>query len=161
MEKYIQFFIDVTRNVFEEFLNTKIEADRPYFSDKNTYPHWDISGVIGVTGEATGVFVMSMKKDLAATIAKILTNKTHTGLDDDVVDCVGEIINIISGNVKAHFEEDFKLTISLPTVVCGDNHTIQWPHTNARIICIPFKFLNSDDFHLSLAIEVIPGTPNA
>ncbi|MDR2659504.1 MAG: chemotaxis protein CheX [Spirochaetaceae bacterium] len=161
MEKYIQSFIDVTRNVFKELLHTDIEAQRPYFSDQASYPNWDISGVIGITGEAYGALVISMKKDVAIKLTQTLTGEEHKDLDDSVIDSVGEIINIIAGNVKYDFERNFRLVISLPTVVCGDNHTIQWPHTNANIICIPFKIFYDGKFLLSVAIEVLSSASNA
>jgi chemotaxis protein CheX len=155
MERYIQPFIDVSKNVFKTLLNADIEAGRPYFSDRDSYPSWDISGVIGLTGEVRGAVVISMKKDVAVNMTQILTSKEHYGFDDDVVDSVGEIINIIAGNVKHDLEHSFRIIISLPTVVNGDNHTIQWPQANARIICIPFKIFNDKIFFLSVAIEVL------
>jgi chemotaxis protein CheX len=154
VEKYIQAFIDVTQNVFKELLHTIVEAQRPYFSDQASYPNWDISGVIGITGEAFGAFVISMKKSLAIKLTQTLTGKAHDDLDDEVVDSVGEIINIIAGNVKHDFEQEFRLVISLPTVVAGDNHTIQWLYENAHIICIPFKAFYDDIFYLAVAIDV-------
>ncbi|MDR2660225.1 MAG: chemotaxis protein CheX [Spirochaetaceae bacterium] len=155
MDRYIQPFIDVSKNVFKELLKIDIEAGRPYFSDRDSYPKWDISGVIGLTGEVSGAVVISMKKDLAVWITQILTSKEHQDFDDEVVDSVGEVINIIAGNVKHDLEDSFRIIISLPTVVSGDNHTIQWPQVNARIICIPFKIFNDKNFFLSVAIEVL------
>jgi chemotaxis protein CheX len=153
VEKYIQAFIDVTRNVFKELLHTVVEAQRPYFSNQESYPNWDISGVIGIAGEASGSLVISMKKCLAIKFTQTLTGKSYDDLDDEVIDSIGEIINIIAGNVKHDFEQKFRLVISLPTVVCGDNHTIQWPYANAHIICIPFKAFYDDNFYIAVAIE--------
>jgi chemotaxis protein CheX len=157
MEKYIQAFIDVTNNVFKELLHTDIEVQRPYFSDQTSFPSWDVSGVIGITGEASGALVISMKKDVAMKITGTLTGTDHNKFDEEVTDSVGEIINIIAGNVKHNFEQEFRLVISLPTVICGSNHTIQWPYVNTRIICIPFKVFYGDSFYLSVAIEVLGG----
>ncbi|MDR1256190.1 MAG: chemotaxis protein CheX [Spirochaetaceae bacterium] len=160
MERYIQPFIDVSKAVFKKFLNADIVAGRPHFSDQASYPNWDISGVIGLTGEARGAVVISMKKDLAIKLTQILTEQEHNDFDDEVVDSVGEIINIIAGNVKHGLENTFRLVISLPTVVNGDNHTIQWPQTNARIICIPFKIFNDKSFYISVAIEALNSGKN-
>ena len=161
MEKYIQSFIDVCKNVFKELINAEIEAGRPYFSNQTTYPNWDISGVIGITGDASGAIVISLKKALALKLTEILTGKAHNYVDDEVVDSIGEIINIISGNLKLDFEQEFKLVISLPTVVRGNDHTIQWPRSNARIICIPFSIFNGDAFFLAVAMESAGSSTNA
>ena len=161
MEKYIQSFIDVCKNVFRELINAEIEAGRPYFSSQMSYPSWDISGIIGITGDACGAIVISLKKALAFKLTEILTGKVHDSIDDEVVDSIGEIINIVSGNLKLDFEREYRLVISLPTVVRGNDHTIQWPHSNARIICIPFSIFDGDVFFLAVAIESAGNGTNA
>ncbi|QQO11075.1 chemotaxis protein CheX [Breznakiella homolactica] len=157
MEKYIQPFVDVCKNVFKEFIGVDLVADRPYFVDKEDIHDWDISAIIGLTGEARGAVVISMKKELAAKLTDMLTGSTHTDIDDEVIDAIGEIINIIAGNAKRGLEEAFRLVISLPTIVKGKNHTIKWPNDQARIICIPFTVLDGETFCLSVAIESVKG----
>jgi chemotaxis protein CheX len=157
MEKYVQPFIDVSKNVFKEFIGSDLTAGRPYFMDVNAATDWDISAIIGLTGEARGAVVISMKKELAMKLTDTLTGSLHTDLDDEVVDAVGEIVNIIAGNVKKNLEDAFRLVISLPTIVRGQEHTIKWPNGQARIICIPFTIFENDAFNLSVAIESAKG----
>jgi chemotaxis protein CheX len=158
LEKYIQPFIDVSQNVFKQLLNIDLEADRPYFSDSGSITDWDISGFIGLSGEARGAVIISMKNKLALRLTTILTGKEHTTIDDNAVDAVGEIINIIAGNVKQNLEQVFKLTISLPTVVNGGGHSIRWPHSPSRTICIPFKPSgDTNGFCLSVALDTERG----
>jgi chemotaxis protein CheX len=156
MEQYIQSFIDVCRNVFRDFLGCDLAAERPYFADPAAVDQWDISAVIGLTGEARGAMVISMKTDLAVRLTGILTGSTHSMVDEDVVDAVGEIINIIAGNAKKVLEEAYRLIISLPTIIEGGKHTVKWPNNQARVICIPFKIFEKDSFFLSVAIEAVP-----
>lgn len=153
MEKYIQPFIDVCETVFRDFVGTELVAEHPHFVDKNDPHDWDVSAIIGLTGEARGAVVISMKKELSLKITGVLTGSEHTDLDDEVVDAIGEIVNIIAGNAKRGLEESFRLVISLPTIVRGKGHTILWPNDQARIICIPFTIFGSDSFSLSVAIE--------
>jgi len=141
--------------VFKEFVNLDLEAKLPYFMDKDSVTEWDISAVIGLTGEARGAVVISMKDDLAFKLTEILTGKAHQVQYADVVDAVGEIINIIAGNVKQELEEAFRLVISLPTIVKGKEHSINWPEGQARVICIPFTLSEADSFTLSVALEAV------
>lgn len=157
MEKYIQPFVDVCVNVFREFIGAELETERPHFIDKSDIHEWDVSAVIGLTGEARGAVVISMKANLACKLTGMLTGAEHTAMDDEVIDAIGEIINIIAGNAKRGLEESFKLVISLPTIVRGTNHAIQWPNDQARIICIPFKIFEEETFCLSVAIEASNG----
>ena len=153
MEKYIQPFVDVCESVFRDFIGAELITERPFFADKNDPHDWDISAIIGLTGEARGAVVISMKMPLALKLTGVLTGSEHEDLDDEVIDAIGEIINIIAGNAKRGLEESFRLVISLPTIVRGSGHTIQWPNDQARIICIPFRIFETETFCLSVAIE--------
>jgi chemotaxis protein CheX len=125
--------------------------------EKEEPTEWDVSGIIGLTGEARGAVVISMRIDLAIKLTSILTGTEHKGLDPDVVDAVGEIINIIAGNSKQELEEAFRLVISLPTIIKGREHSINWPNGQARVICIPFTISDKDSFTLSVALEEVTG----
>jgi chemotaxis protein CheX len=153
MEQYIQPFIDVCKNVFRDFVGCELTAERPYFAGQDTVNQWDLSAVIGLTGEARGAVVISMKTELALRLTSMLTGDQHYSLDEDVVDAIGEIINIIAGNAKKGLEEAFRLVISLPTIIEGNKHSIKWPNSQARVICIPFNIFEKDSFFLSVAIE--------
>ena len=157
MEQYIQPFIDVTRSTFKDFVGAELNVDRPYIQQKDKATEWDISGVIGLSGEARGAVAIGMKGALAIKLTDMLTSTKHASIDDEVVDAIGEIVNIIAGNAKKGLEESFRLIISLPTIIRGTGHQIQWPHEQARIICIPFTIFESDTFNLSVAIESLKG----
>jgi chemotaxis protein CheX len=152
VERYIKPFVDVCFNVFKDFIGYTITPGRAFFIDKNMAHDWDISGIIGLTGEARGAVVVSMQTALALKITGSLTGAEHTTLDDETVDAIGEIVNIIAGNAKRELEESFRLIISLPTIVTGENHLIKWPVSQVRIISIPFS-VEDDTFYLSVAIE--------
>jgi chemotaxis protein CheX len=157
MERYIQPFIDVCQNVFKEFVGVDLKVGRPYFSDRETIHEWDISSIIGLTGEAKGAVVVSMKKELVLRLTETLTGAKHTDIDDDAVDAIGELVNIIAGNVKKNLEEAFRLVLSLPSIVQGKGHQLKWPKSQTRLICIPFDVFENDSFCLSVAIESSKG----
>ena len=154
MEQYIQPFITVCENVFQDFCQTKVKAGRVFFVSRDEYEtNWDISGVIGLSGEASGAVAISMNDTTAIEVTKILTGQEHDSIDADVTDAVGEIINIIAGNVKKHFEEELRIKISLPSIVKGKSHAIVWPFEKARIICIPFAIFSEQEICLSVAVD--------
>jgi len=154
VEQYIQPFIKVSEKVFEDFCKTKISAKKVYFADKDGFAlDWDISGVIGLSGEVSGAVAISMRDITAFKIAETLMGRKFNQFEKEVTSAVGEIINIISGNVKKDFEEELRIKISLPTIILGSVHKISWPSDKARIICIPFSIFSDQEFNLSVAIK--------
>ncbi len=152
MEKYVQPFIDTCVSVFQDFVQVDVTPKVPYFIERTESGNWDVSGVIGLTGEAKGAVAISMKQGFAKYLTEVLTQEAHEDIDDYVVDAVGEIINIIAGNVKKDLEQMFQLIISLPTIVKGENHETFWPQQNARAICIPFTVGDKHNFALTVAL---------
>ena len=154
MEKYIQPFIKVCETVFRDFCQTEVTAGRVFFVAKDEYEsNWDISGIIGLSGEASGAVAISLKDVTSFKITNTLTGTEHTSIDADVTDAIGEIINIISGNVKKDFEDELRIKISLPSIVKGRAHSIVWPSEKTRIICIPFTIFGDQEFCLSVAVD--------
>ena len=154
MEQYIQPLIKVCESVFQDFCKTEVKPGRVFFVSKAEYEsNCAISGIIGLSGEATGAVAISLNEITAFRITKNLTDTEHTYIDPDVTDAVGEIINIIAGNMKKCFEDEMKIKISLPSIVKGKAHSIVWPSERTRIICIPFTVYGDQEFYLSVAIE--------
>ncbi|MDR1955245.1 MAG: chemotaxis protein CheX [Treponema sp.] len=153
MECYTQPFIEVGQYVFREFMGTQIVAASPYFSDKDTLKAWDISSLIGFSGQAQGIVALSMNRNLAIQLTDILTGTPHTTIDQDTRDALGEIINIIAGNAKQRLEKTLKLIISLPRIIVGEEHTLQWLAEMSHLLCIPFTIFEHEVFILSIALK--------
>jgi len=154
MEQYIQPFVKVCESVFQNFCRIEVKPGRVYFLLREEYEKkWDISGLIGLSGEVMGAVAISMSDQTAVKITKSLTGKDHSAFDTDVTDAVGEIINIIAGNVKKDFEEELRIKISLPSIIKGKNHSIVWPSEKTRIICIPFHIFDDQEICLSVAMD--------
>ena len=154
MEQYIQPFIECSEEVFLGLCKTEISAGRAFFVSKDEFETtWDVSGIIGLSGEANGAVAISLKENTACAITKILTGKEYTSIERDVTDVLGEIVNIITGNVKNIFEKKHRIKISMPSIINGKSHSIVWPSEKARIICIPFVIFDDQEICLSVAVE--------
>jgi len=156
LTSYIEPFLEVTRNTFKEFVGADVTPKNPHFLDPDKDIEWDISSVIGLSGAVRGAVIISMRTNLAIELTDILTGTNHTEIDADVVDAVGEIVNIIAGNIKPKVPNGDKIVISIPTIIKGKEHSIAWPSKQTRILCIPFKVFENDLCHLLVAIELDP-----
>ncbi|MDR0600049.1 MAG: chemotaxis protein CheX [Treponema sp.] len=153
MEQYIQPFVQVTTSVFRDFVRREITPERAYFAGKEAFLNWDISGLIALTGEVRGMVALSMKNATASKITGILTGIQGTIVTDDMVDAVGEIVNIITGNVKRNLENMFRIIISLPRVIHGKAHLVVIPDARTRLLCIPFRIFGDETINLSINID--------
>ncbi|MCL2180388.1 MAG: chemotaxis protein CheX [Treponema sp.] len=161
MEQYIQPFIDGSIEVFRDLCNTEVTASRPFFVTQSEFETiWDVSGIIGLSGEVSGAVAISLKEATAFKLTNILTGTEHTTVDREVTDALGEIINIITGNVKEFFERKTRIKISMPSIIKGRSHSIVWPSDKTRIICIPFLIFENQEFCLSVAVEQAKGGAN-
>ena len=154
LQNYVEPFVEVTVNTFKEFVGIDIAPRHPHFLDPEKGFEWDISAVIGLSGVVKGAVIVSMKTDLAIKLTDMLTGEKRTEIDADVVDAIGEINNIIAGNIKPKVPNGDRIVISIPTIIKGKELSIAWPSKQTRILCIPHKAFENDIFHLMVAIEL-------
>jgi len=154
LTNYVEPFVEVTVNTFKEFVGVEVSPRHPHFLDPEKGFEWDISAVIGLSGIVKGAVIISMKSELAIKLTDILTGSQHSEIDADVIDAIGEINNIIAGNIKPKVPNGDKIVISIPTIIKGKEHSIAWPSRATRILCIPHKAFDNDVFHLMVAIEL-------
>lgn len=133
--EYINPFILSTVEVFSTMLNCELTRGQLSLN-ANFQPEHDVSGIIGLTGNASGTVVVSLQKEVALGAAEAMLGEKPESFNADVIDAVGELTNMIAGRAKANLEHlDMKL--ALPTVITGKNHCITFGST-AQTICIPY-----------------------
>lgn len=135
--QYIEPFVDATMNVMKELFNIDVLPAKPFLIRREDYTQFEVSGIIGIAGDSRGVVVISFDQVAAANFTSRLLGTSIDEVNDDVLDAVGEVVNIVAGNAKRGLEQ-FRLTISLPSVVQGSDHQIKWPQ-GVPIVAIPFE----------------------
>jgi chemotaxis protein CheX len=133
--EYINPFLASTISVFDTMLNCALTRGTPYVKS-GAQPSHEVSGIIGLSGTAQGTVVVGLGRETALRVAEIMLQERQPDINGDVVDAVGELANIIAGRAKSELEH-LKLTISLPSVITGRCHRIQFP-IEVVPICIPF-----------------------
>ena len=99
---------------------------------------YDVSAIIGLTGETSGSIIISMPEPLACKIASNMLMEEVTRIDKNVEDAIGEIGNIVVGDARrALIQDGHQLNISIPTVVIGAGHKIS---RSGDVPCIAIPF---------------------
>lgn len=134
---FINPFIESTLQSLEMMAN--ITAEKVGLTlKKDLITTYDISAIIGITGDTSGSIIVSFPAPLACRIAGNMLMEEISEMDQSVEDAIGEIGNIVVGSARRLLVEDgFSLSISIPTVVIGKGHKIS---RSGDVPCIAIPF---------------------
>ena len=139
--KMINPFIEATLHVLETMAFTMAEGGKPYLKT-DQIAKGDVSGILGLTGDAKGTISVSFSEKSILTIVSNMFGEEIEELNEEVKDAVGEITNMISGQARQKLDElGMSLKAAIPTVIMGKSHSITH-FTKERIIAIPFTTEN-------------------
>jgi chemotaxis protein CheX len=133
--EYINPFLAASINLFNAHLRFNVKNAPPYINQDAQNLN-EVSAIIGLAGDIAGAVVLSFTRETAITMATRFSGQKHVGLSKEVLDAIGEMVNIISGNAKRDLTE-FRIEISLPGVITGNKYKINWPQ-GVPVITIPF-----------------------
>lgn len=153
--EFINPFIEATKNVFKTMVGIDVERDKLYLKEDHKM-FGDISGVMGLSGAATGSVVISLPSSLALTVVgSMLGEAAGTEITPDTCDAVGELINMISGQAKASLTKTkYHFQISIPTVVQGKGHEVTHKKGTPNIVVL-FKTSDGDAFAIQVCLSPV------
>jgi len=141
--KYINPFVLATRTVFKTMLDLDVTMDKPRLKTEKT-TSGDVTGVMGLVGDKKGTVCISFQRKGALYAYKTLMGDERSDMDPEVVDAIGELTNIISGQARKELESSgVNLKASIPTVVVGLAVALHFM-SSAPIISLPFQFPTSN-----------------
>ena len=142
--------VEITRGVFSTMVMLDVEDDYP-LKEPVTNFHETMTSMVGLAGSHSGILAIHCPKELALRITSNMLGIEVTDIDDDVNDALGEIANIIGGDVKHIFSpKGADINLSIPTVIYGSDYMLE-SMSSAESLVIPFD-CGSDRFLLSFKI---------
>jgi chemotaxis protein CheX len=100
----------------------------------------DASAIMALAGNVEGFLAVSCPQELAKAIARnMLELQEGQETEEDIIDSLGEVINIIAGSAKpdlVNTEHAFQL--SIPNVIIGGPHRLGQPRSGVPIIVLRF-----------------------
>ena len=145
-------FITATLDVLRTMAGLDPNRGTPRLKGRDAVSY-DVSGVIGLTGQVQGFVTLSFRESAALHVVSSFLGEPVTSVDEQVKDAVGELTNIVAGGAKrALADSGYNLTISIPSVVVGHNHSISRPK---EIPCfeIPFE-TEAGPFSVELCLKL-------
>ncbi|MBZ5600843.1 MAG: chemotaxis protein CheX [Acidobacteriia bacterium] len=110
-----------THDVFSTMLGLQIEPRGGATEDDSpAAPTSGLIALIGLAGPWTGTGSVSASGDFACRMASALLMAPCDALNENVLDAIGEIANMVIGNVKTSLEDKVgPMGLSTPTVIYG------------------------------------------
>jgi chemotaxis protein CheX len=150
--EYLNSFIKNTEIVFKTTASIDAVFKEVYFTN-DFRVFGDISGIIGLSGEAEGTLGITFYWPLAKMIIAKMMGVTEDQINADLIhDGVAEIINMISGSTKKDFVgKPYHFEISLPSVIVGSGHQIG--HADNTPIAVIIFEVNYQYFALQVCLK--------
>lgn len=142
---------DATTEIFETMIMIDISAGDPIAEKVNSFS-CSVSGVIGLAGSCKGMLAIHLPDKVAMSITGSFLGMDITEVDDDVTDAIGELANMVAGNIKMILDEaGNNVTVSIPSCVHGEEYTMDTVSDSERVV-IPFN-IESGQFLVELQIK--------
>jgi chemotaxis protein CheX len=133
--EHVNPFIKATIETFATIVDMKITPGKVKMKAQSDIVY-DVSGIIGLSGGAKGTVALSFPRLVALPVVRAFTGEKVV-TNNQMVDAIGEVANIVAGAAKKDLAQ-YKILISLPTVVMGDKHEVAGP-VDAMNLVVPFE----------------------
>lgn len=119
----------------------------------------DVSGVIGIVQtRLEGTLALCLTFETIRDILPQVIGKSISVTHEMAVDAVGEITNMIFGQIKADLgNRGYSLKLGIPCVVTGKGHFVSHFH-RGRYMIVPFQ-LDGQLFQVYVALHMDDGKP--
>ncbi len=128
-----------TADVFSTMLGIEIAPESAYAENGAPAPLDGVVALLGLAGSWVGTGMVCCSASFARRLCAQLLMTSADSVNEEVLDAVGEVTNMIIGNVKTVLEETLgPLGLSVPTVLFGHNFTARSPGSSSWTV-VPFR----------------------
>ena len=141
---------EITKGVFSTMVMLDV-VDEPPLAEPVVTFHETLTSMVGLAGSYSGILAIHCPKNLALLITSNMLGMEVTEINEDVNDAMGEIANMIGGDVKHIFSpKGADINLSIPTVIYGSDYMLE-SMSSAQSLVIPFQ-CSGDRFLLSFKL---------
>ena len=116
--------IDAAKEIFSSMVMMEIEAKE--IMTEHGPLNDTITGLIGLAGTHKGILGIHTPYHVAKAITSSFLGMDVDEINEDVHDAVGELANMLGGNVKSILSENGRdIELSLPSTIAGSQYNFQ------------------------------------
>lgn len=153
---YIKPFVEATKRIFER-VGVELESGRPRYLKEVDCFHRAVTGVVSFSKGSYGSLMLHVEEEIGKRMIKLLFSLSEVG-HDELVDGLGEVVNMIGGNAKRELGRQYGISfqLSLPNVIVGRNYRVFPPFEGA--VSVNLRSEKGISFLLSVALRREYGT---
>jgi len=145
---------ETTVEIFTTMLMMNVTPGAPIPAEGNQIESLTI-GMIGLAGSRRGRLAIHLPNDVAMSVTGSFLGMDVDEVNEDVLDAVGELANMLGGNIKNVLAENgWDVELSLPSTISGEKFDIQSIHKNIEVIIVPFDLDDGRRFLVELQVEL-------
>ncbi|HOX66054.1 MAG TPA: chemotaxis protein CheX, partial [Thermotogota bacterium] len=115
--RIINSILKSTVKIFTEAVNMKIEFEKPQIA-KELAKGYDLVTLVGFNGSLSGNLVYAFDTQVALSVVQKMMGMPYNQLDELAMSAIGELANMISGNIATNMEQIGKpIDITPPSVI--------------------------------------------
>jgi len=130
-----------TQDVFSTMLMVELESKAVVDNGKCEIKS-NLTSMIGLGGGIRGLLAVHCPGSVAKAITGSFLGMDVADLNDDVMDAIGEIANMVAGNIKVSCAKiNINVELAIPTTIVGESFHVSGIADADRII-VPFKMID-------------------
>ncbi|OGR26898.1 MAG: hypothetical protein A2277_17715 [Desulfobacterales bacterium RIFOXYA12_FULL_46_15] len=132
-------FIEGTLHILDTTAFVKVKPETPFLK-KSRNSLGDISGYLEISGDLTGSAAVSFSEKSILGIVSAMFGEDMTQINDEIKDAVGEISNMVAGQVTTKIAElNKKVKVKFKEIIMGQDKLI--PHIDGAkyVLALPFR----------------------
>ncbi|MBN2644278.1 MAG: chemotaxis protein CheX [Desulfuromonadaceae bacterium] len=126
-----------TTEIFETMIMVDITPGDPLTDHIKSFK-CSVSGVIGMAGDCKAMLSIHAPENVAMSITSSFLGMDVDEVNDDVTDAIGELANMLAGNIKMVLGASGKnVTLSIPSCIHGEEYSLDTV-SDADWVIVPF-----------------------
>jgi chemotaxis protein CheX len=143
--------VDTTVEIFTTMVMMEVSQSGEPLNELQSMKN-SITGMVGLAGTHKGVIAIHTPNAVALGITGGFLGMEVTEINDDVHDAIGEIANMLGGNIKTILSDRGKdIILSLPSTISGEEYRFQ-SQNDVDMVIVPFTS-PSGTFYVELELE--------
>ncbi len=124
LDNVVEEIISSTNEVFTTMIPMEMKSDGSFYQ-KEEMISTDVISLVTFTGEHSGIVAIFCTRGIALNITSNMLGIEATSIDQDTKDAMGEVANMIAGNIKNKICETYgAMHLSVPIVIAGEDLSI-------------------------------------